>query len=201
MKEAAGRLAFEQASAIKHRLARIEELTAQDYRFVRDVADFRYLLIQSGPTRRKARVFLANQAQLAHAADLDFPSKPEQLEQLLARVHGTGVPPMSSGGTGVPPVSSGGIGVPPASSSTRDERTPGQQTHRQDAHATQSAAPTPIDAIGRWRMGLVAHYLFSSPQRSGIAIHCHACLTTDEVAQRLEEGHELLHLSKPKPKG
>jgi hypothetical protein len=162
MKDAAGRLAFEEASAIKHRLARIEELSAQDYRLVRDVGQFQYILIQTGPTRRKARVFIADVAELGHVADMDYPPKPGQLEQLLTcRV------------AGVSPVDSG------AASATR-------QTH--------------IAAIGRWRMGLVAHYLFCSPQRSGIVIHCHPSLTTDEVSRRLEEGHELLHLSKPKPK-
>jgi hypothetical protein len=184
MKDAAGRLAFEEASAIKHRLARMEELSGHDYCFVRDVSEFRYILIHSGPTRRKARVFVVAQlAEIGHVADLDYPPKLGQLEQLLG--------------------SFGGTGVPPVSSSAYSARNLPEETHGQDAHATE---PHGRDAhatgsVGRWRMGLVAHYLFSSPQRSGVVIHYDASLTTDEVAHRLEEGHEVLRLLKPKPKG
>jgi hypothetical protein len=90
MKEAAGRLDFERAAAIKARLARLASLEGADYAHVAPIEDFRFLLIQGGPSRRRLSAFLADCSAVRDAGHIDLPAKAGQLGELSRLAAGDG---------------------------------------------------------------------------------------------------------------
>ena len=67
---------------------------------------------------------------------------------------------------------------------------------------TQMAAfvsrPPKLDEAGPWRMGVVAHYLFASDSRGGVAVRWRPGLSADEVTEAIEEAADDLKLRAPK---
>jgi hypothetical protein len=53
----------------------------------------------------------------------------------------------------------------------------------------------PVGRAGRWRLGLVAHYLFSSPQRRGLIVRWDPSLTAGQLAAQIEGASAILHVS------
>ena len=62
------------------------------------------------------------------------------------------------------------------------------------AMARLSANDEPIDEVGRWRLSLVAHYLFSGADRKGLLVRWSGALTPDDFADRIDEAEDELRL-------
>ena len=60
------------------------------------------------------------------------------------------------------------------------------------------ARPTKSDEAGPWRMGVVAHYLFTSGQRGGLLLRWRPDRTADELAGEIEAAADALKLRAPK---
>lgn len=88
MKQAAGDLQFEKAGTLKARLARLDELERPACRHAAPLADFRFILIQNGPSRKQASAFLIKGPAVAKAPGLDYPLQQPQLEALLGAMQG-----------------------------------------------------------------------------------------------------------------
>lgn len=84
MKESAQSLKFEQAGAIKAKLARLAELDKPAYEQARPAQQFGFLLVQSGPSTREARVFFADRGDVLAGEPLAFPPGPQQVQAMLA---------------------------------------------------------------------------------------------------------------------
>ena len=75
---------YEQAAACKARLDRLNELDADVFQHVADAGEFQYLLIQRGPSRQKAKVFLMDRGAIRPAGALDYPLKDKQLRRTIS---------------------------------------------------------------------------------------------------------------------
>ena len=84
MRLLAGERRYEEAAAVKGKLVRLEELLTEAFRYVGPAGQFRYLLVQSGPTRRKAKAFFVDRGDIAEGGSLDYPLVPEQVAGVLA---------------------------------------------------------------------------------------------------------------------
>ena len=63
-----------------------------------------------------------------------------------------------------------------------------------------AAAPKEIGAAERWRIGLVAHYLFGGIQRRGLIIRWSESTTARQLSEAIESSAEGLKLRAPKPR-
>lgn len=86
MKSAAAALRFEEAAAIKARLARLAELDGEACAHVRPVGQFQFLLVQRSGSRRRARVFLSAGGSIAQAKTMDYPLQPAHVRRALRRM-------------------------------------------------------------------------------------------------------------------
>jgi excinuclease UvrABC nuclease subunit len=86
MKAAAAARRFEEAAKIKSRLDRLAELDQPACAHAAPAEEFRFLVIQPGPTPRRARPFLVNRGTVLPAEDLDYPARQEQLAGLLEQM-------------------------------------------------------------------------------------------------------------------
>lgn len=84
MKEAASQLEFEKAGLLKSRLERLEEFDAVVFDQVRPVDELRFLVIQKGSRFDKGRVFFVDRGAIHCGGEIDYPLKPDQLQQMLA---------------------------------------------------------------------------------------------------------------------
>lgn len=151
MKQAAAALQFERAGALKARLGRLDELNHADYAYLGPLDDFRFILVQRGPGRRKARIFLADRGLVQPAGDLDYPLQRPQIEALLKKM----------------------------------------------AKLAAHRDPQRIEGdLAAWRMGLLAHYLFTSPDRRGVVLRWSDSLQPADVEQAVDEAAHELHLSR-----
>jgi hypothetical protein len=148
MKQAAVQLQFEKASVLKAKLERLGELDKPDYQHLASLEDFRFLIIQAGPSSRQAKAFFADSEKIHSLGQLDYPQLP-QLVDLLARVQAL-------------------------------------------AESADCARP------GKWSVGLVSRYLYSSPERRGLILRWQPSCRPAELAQMIETSADLLHLKKPK---
>jgi hypothetical protein len=64
--------------------------------------------------------------------------------------------------------------------------------------ALASAPVGQVDQAGLWRMGLVAHYLFSGPSKAGVIVRYLPQTTAGEIQAAIESAAEVLHARKPK---
>ncbi|MFP4105946.1 MAG: UvrB/UvrC motif-containing protein [Phycisphaerae bacterium] len=85
MQEAAKKLEFERAGSIKNRLERMSELDRADYESVRPLEQFRFLMVQSSGSRKRARVFFVHGGAVDCGGDLAMPLEPKALEDMLTR--------------------------------------------------------------------------------------------------------------------
>jgi len=150
METAAKALEFERAAALKARLARIRTLEGAEFRHVGAGEEFRFIMVQPGGSRRRAKVFLVDRGSIAAGSDLDYPPDGRQLARTLEEM---------------------------ASHARRSQ--PGDE------------------ALRRWRMGLVSHYLFSSEGRGGLIFRWNEGVIADELAEALERFAEPLKLRAP----
>jgi len=67
--------------------------------------------------------------------------------------------------------------------------------------ARHCARPAGRDRTNMWRMGLVAQYLFCSPERRGLILHWDRRTTAEKLADAIEEAREHLKLRAPTPPG
>jgi len=67
---------------------------------------------------------------------------------------------------------------------------PGQLAAALEGMAERDAAPLPMDAAGRYRMGLVAQALFASVRRRGLIVRWRPGRTAAELRRRIEEAAE-----------
>ncbi len=168
MSAAAKALQFERASAVKAKIDRLAEFDKPDYQFVAPALEFRYLLIQPGPSSRAARCFLALGGTIAYAGSIAYSLDMHALAgmaELCQFVGNTGQAPSA------PP--------PP-------------QPFMVTAEAGEAA-----NELQRWRMGLVAHYLYCSPQKRGVIRRCDASLSAEKIALAVEGSLDALHLKAP----
>ena len=86
MQEASANLQFERASALKTRLERLEDFESRDFAEVRPVEQFRFLLVQSGGSSRRAAAFVAGPGTIESAGVLAYPLVEEELTALLGRM-------------------------------------------------------------------------------------------------------------------
>ena len=84
MKAAAGELQFERATGFRSRIERLAEFDRPACRFVAPAGKFRFIFLQSGPTRRKISVFLVDGGTVCSSAVLAYPLKDEQLAAAIA---------------------------------------------------------------------------------------------------------------------
>ncbi len=154
MMQAAGKLQFERASALKARLGRLDELNHADYAHLAPLDDFRFVLVQRGAGRRKARAFLADRGLIQDAGDLDYPLRRPQVDKLLKKM--------------------------------------ARLVARGDRERTEGD-------LAAWRMGLVAHYLFTSPDRCGVILRWDESLQPADVEQAIDDAARELHLSRKQP--
>jgi len=84
MKRCAAARQYEQAAAAKARLERLGELERSEYRYVAPTERFRYVLVQRGTGRSKAKSFFVDRGAIRAGPTLDYPLRPEQLEGLLS---------------------------------------------------------------------------------------------------------------------
>ena len=182
MRQAAADLQFERAAALKARLARMGDLNGPDFAYVAPAEEFRFLLVQRGPKRRKLAAFLADTASIRSAGEVDYPPKAEQLQKLVGRaclpdkhVHDL---PGKQRRASMPAL----LGGEPAVASPSD--------------ATHGTLKPPRFA-DKWAMGLVAHYLFAGPRRRGLILPVRADLTAEALAQEIEKSAESLGIKKP----
>ena len=98
MRSASASLAFEAAGAAKKRLARLDEFDCQAWSHVAPIEQFRFILVQSGGSRREARVFFVDQGRVAAGTPLAYPlqSRPVaravgQMRKHMERRRGPGV--------------------------------------------------------------------------------------------------------------
>ncbi|MFB3891559.1 MAG: hypothetical protein ACE15C_05995 [Phycisphaerae bacterium] len=85
MSQAAAALEFERAAALKSRLERLAEFDRDEYGNAAPIEQFRFLLVQPGPSSRKARAFLADSSAVERAGDLDYPVKADQTAAAVER--------------------------------------------------------------------------------------------------------------------
>ena len=78
MRRLAAEKLYEQAGECKARLERLEELGREEFRHVGPIERFQYVLVQPGPSRRKAKVFFVDRGAIAPGDGLDYPLRPEQ---------------------------------------------------------------------------------------------------------------------------
>ncbi|NQU75063.1 MAG: hypothetical protein HQ546_01970 [Planctomycetes bacterium] len=83
MDSAARALRFEQAAVLKSRWSRSMEFDAPKFARSRDVRDFRFVIVQSGPTFHQACSFVCDRGLVAAGPVLDYPPKEAQLVQVL----------------------------------------------------------------------------------------------------------------------
>ena len=83
MKEAAAKLQFEQASGLKARLDRLAEFSQPTYAQVAPAEQFQFIVLQSGPGRRKAKAFVVDRGNVDFAGLLDYPVVDLQIAALL----------------------------------------------------------------------------------------------------------------------
>lgn len=86
MSQASEKLLFEEASAVKARLERLAEFETPVYRHVGPAEEFRFVLVQPGESRDRARVFLIDRGAIAPAAALEYPPRAEQVRAVLDRM-------------------------------------------------------------------------------------------------------------------
>ncbi|HOD84738.1 MAG TPA: UvrB/UvrC motif-containing protein [Phycisphaerae bacterium] len=154
MMQAAGKLQFERAAALKARLGRLDELHHADYAHLAPLDDFRFVLVQRGAGRRKARAFLADRGLVQDAGDLDYPLRRPQVDRLLKKM--------------------------------------ARLVARGDRERIEGD-------LAAWRMGLVAHYLFTSPDRRGVILRWEESLQPADVEQAIDDAARELHLSRKQP--
>ena len=83
---AADQLQFERAAAFKARLDRLATFNSPAYALVAPLERFRFVVIQSGGSTRKAAAFLVSAGTIDPAGPLDYPLQADQLGGLLARM-------------------------------------------------------------------------------------------------------------------
>jgi hypothetical protein len=83
MAAAAAGLEFERAAALKSRLERLKEFDAPRLAQVRDARDFRYVLVQPGPTSHQACTFLCDRGALAAGPVLSYPPELAAVRDVL----------------------------------------------------------------------------------------------------------------------
>lgn len=147
MKQAAGKLEFERAAAIKSLLERLSLCDRAEYEHTAGMDRFRFLIMQSSGSRRRVNVFFADGGQITTEPPLNCPvaqaDAAAMLESLKAR---------------------------PAAEAIRG---------RGD----------------RWRVGLVAHYLFSSAQRRGVILRWDDRLSAQELCDRVHQAADALGIT------
>ena len=85
MKQSAVQLQFEKASALKAKLERLSELDKPEYQHLAALEDFHFLIVQPGPSSRKAGAFFADSGKIHALGLLDYPQLP-QLAELLPKM-------------------------------------------------------------------------------------------------------------------
>ncbi len=86
MKHLAKEQKYEAAANSKARLSRLDELEKGQYRHVGPAELFQYILVQRGPRRGKAKVFLVARGVLRGGPVLDYPLAPKQLRATLSQM-------------------------------------------------------------------------------------------------------------------
>lgn len=79
-------LEFEAAGGIKSRIQRIGQFDLPEYRYVAAAELLQFILIQPGPTRRKAKVFLVDRGWITPCRVLDYPLQEAQLGDIVQRM-------------------------------------------------------------------------------------------------------------------
>jgi excinuclease UvrABC nuclease subunit len=84
MRQAAQARQFERASVLKSRLERAGEFEAQRFGQIADMTDFRFIIVQSGPTFHQACTFFCAGGELVSGPIVDFPPTAAAAEGVLA---------------------------------------------------------------------------------------------------------------------
>jgi excinuclease UvrABC nuclease subunit len=86
MRSAAVELQFETAARIKQFIDQLSALGKSAFRFVRPLADFRYVSLQHGPGAGKARLLLLTPGRIEHIASFIGPPNATTLDHLLQTI-------------------------------------------------------------------------------------------------------------------
>jgi hypothetical protein len=102
MKGSAAALEFEQAAALKARLARLAELDGPAFRRVAPAEEFRFLLVQRSGSRRRVRLFLAGRGAVAAGGELAWPLVAKDVRRAMAQAERFMARPADPAGAGDP---------------------------------------------------------------------------------------------------
>lgn len=97
MSAAASELAFERAAALKQRIERTAKLSHEDYRHLRPMDAFRYLVVQRGPGTTWTKAFLVSGGRIEPAAPVRLKDLEGAVESWIERVKGEVAPKTSIG--------------------------------------------------------------------------------------------------------
>lgn len=97
MRRLAAEKLYEEAGECKALLERLEELGREEFRHVGPIERFQYILVQCGPSRQEAKVFLVDRGVIAAAGGLDYPLRPEQAAGTLSAMRDFCAPPRELG--------------------------------------------------------------------------------------------------------
>ncbi len=84
MTRAAEAMQFEQAGVMKGRMERLDEFESPRFRSVREPRDFRFVIIQPGPSRQQACSFVCDRGAIVAGPALEFPPTEPQATDVLA---------------------------------------------------------------------------------------------------------------------
>jgi hypothetical protein len=121
MRDAAGRLAFEQAAALKQRLDRAAEAEHAAFRHVRDVAEFRWLIVQRGSGRTRVLPFFVDAGRVEAGEMVRLRDLEAAVPAWLARLR-AGEDPGASGPASEGRPAEGKQGCPPPDWVRRSEQ-------------------------------------------------------------------------------
>jgi len=85
MNAAAAAQQYERAGTLKSRLRRLDSFDDPRLAEVRPLSDFRFVLVQRGPSRHQACAFVCDRGALAAAGTVDYPPDQRQLTEVLTR--------------------------------------------------------------------------------------------------------------------
>jgi len=84
MQEASDAMQFEAAGVLKSRLGRLDELTGPRHVHVGDAQEFRFVIIQRGPSSHQACTFVCDQGVLAAGPIVEFPPVESRMVEVLS---------------------------------------------------------------------------------------------------------------------
>lgn len=87
MVTAAGNLAFEAAARIKNRIARLDELSAPEFKYTAPLEAFRYLMLQPALSRKEVRVFFVVGPTITDGGVLTAPFEPKALAEAIGHMN------------------------------------------------------------------------------------------------------------------